>query len=219
MKRSKYVGFGLVLFLFALVGTAAAQSSNRDNPTALNSGEINGSMNNHNGESFYSFTAGPGELTITVDVTVNHRRDETQIGVLNFELLGRDASTSLLCCEFAQTGDSGTGRTVKSVRLTRRQTVILHTTNGPVGGGTFRVRLSGANSFSTSTLGGGSNNNDRNNDNNDRDNNNNDNGRGRGNRDGEQITVPENGILHIRMKNGTTQDIDLSRVRNISVRQ
>lgn len=208
MKRSVYLVFGLALIL-ALAGIASAQSSDRDRPTVLSSGEISGSLNNHNGENFYSFTAGPGELTITVDVTVNHRSDETQIGVLNFELLGQDASTSVLCCEFAQTGDSGTGRTVKSVRLTRRQTIILHTTNGPVGGGTFRVRLNGANSFSTSTIGGGYNNND---------NSNNDNGRDRGNRGGETINVPENGILHIRMKNGTSQDIDLSRVRNISVR-
>lgn len=214
MKRSRYLVFGLALFLFALAGTATAQSSNRDHPTVLNSGEINGSLGNHNGESFYSFTAGPGELTITVDVTVNHRQNETQIGVLNFELLAQNASTSLLCCEFAQTGDSGTGRSAKSIRLSRRQTIILHTTNGPVGGGTFRIRLNGANSFSTSTYGPGNNNN-----NNDNNNDNNDNGRGRGNRDGEQLTVPENGILHIRMKNGTTQDIDLSRVRNISVRQ
>ena len=205
MKRSVCLVFGLA-FILALAGMAYAQSSDRDNPTVLSSGEISGSLNNHNGESFYSFSAGPGELTITVDVTVNHRSDETQIGVLNFELLGRDASTSLLCCEFAQTGESGTGRDVKSVRLTRRQTVILHTTNGPVGGGTFRVRLSGANSFSGSTVRDGY---DNNNDNNVRD---------RGNRDGEQINVPESGILHIRMKNGTSQDIDLNRVRNISVR-
>jgi hypothetical protein len=210
MKRSGYLVFGLVLIL-ALAGIASAQSSNRDRPTVISSGEITGSLNNHNGESFYSFTAGPGELTITVDVTVNHRSNETQIGVLNFELLGRDASTSILCCEFAQTGDSGTGRDVKSVRLTRRQTVILHTTNGPVGGGTFRVRISGANSFSTSTIGGGNNNNDNNNDNNDSN-------RDRGNRGGDTINVPENGILHIRMKNGTSQDIDLSRVRSVSVR-
>jgi hypothetical protein len=210
MKKSVWLVFGLAL-IFALAGIAAAQSSDRDRPTVLSSGEINGSLNNNNGESFYSFTAGPGELTITVDVTVNHRRNETQIGVLNFELLGRDSSTSILCCEFAQTGDSGTGRAVKSVRLTRRQTVILHTTNGPVGGGTFRVRLSGANSFSTSTIGGGYPNNN--------DNNNNDNNRDRDNRGGETINVPETGMLHIRMKNGTTQDIDLSRVRNISVRQ
>jgi hypothetical protein len=88
----------------------------------------------------------------------------------------------------------------------------LHTTNGPVGGGTFRVRIGGANSFSTSLLGGGNNNNNDNNDNND-------NSRDRDNRGGETINVPENGILHIKMKNGTTQDIDLSRVRNISVRQ
>jgi hypothetical protein len=214
MKKSKYVVFCLALFLFAAVGSATAQSSNRDRPTVLNSGEINGSLGNHDAESFYSFTAGPGELNITVDVTVNHRQNETQIGVLNFELLAQNASTSLLCCEFAQTGDSGTGRSAKSIRLSRRQTIILHTTNGPVGGGTFHIRISGANSFSNSTAGGGSNNN-RNDDNND----NNDNDRDRGNRSGEQITVPESGILHIRMKNGTTQDIDLSRVRNISVRQ
>jgi hypothetical protein len=200
MKRSVCLMFGLALIL-ALAGMVSAQSSDRDRPTVLTSGEISGSLNNHNGESFYSFTAGPGELTLTVDVTVNHRSDETQIGVLNFELLGRDASTSILCCEFAQTGDSGTGRDVKSVRLTRRQTVILHTTTGPVGGGTFRVRLSGANSFSGANVTGGY-----------------DNNRDRSNRDGEQITVPETGILHIRMKNGTTQDIDLNRVRNISVR-
>jgi hypothetical protein len=211
MKKSVYLVFGLALIL-ALAGIASAQSSDRDRPTVLSSGEISGSLNNHNAESFYSFTAGPGELTITVDVTVNHRSDETQIGLLNFELLGRDASTSVLCCEFAQTGDSGTGRTVKSVRLTKRQTIILHTTNGPVGGGTFRVRLNGANSFSTSTIGGGYNND------NDNNTNNNDNGRDRSNRSGETINVPENGILHIRMKNGTSQDIDLSRVRNISVR-
>ena len=201
MKRSVCLMFGLALIL-AFAGMASAQSSDRDNPTVLSSGEISGSLDNHNGESFYSFTAGPGELTITVDVTVNHRSDETQIGVLNFELLGRDASTSLLCCEFAQTGDSGTGRDVKSVKLTKRQTVVLHTTNGPVGGGTFRVRLSGANSFSGSTVGGSYDKNDRD----------------RNNRDGEQINVPENGILHITMKNGTSQDIDLGRVRNISVR-
>jgi hypothetical protein len=97
------------------------------------------------------------------------------------------------------------------LELPRRQTVILHTTNGPVGGGTFRVRISGANSFSGSTIGGGLNNNN--------DNDSNDNSRDRGNRGGETLTVPENGILHIRMKNGTSQDIDLSRVRNISVRQ
>ena len=201
MKRSVCLVFGLALIL-AFASMASAQSSDRDNPTALSSGEISGSLNNHNAESFYSFTAGPGELTITVDVTVNHRSDETQIGVLNYELLGRDASTSLLCCEFAQTGESGTGRDVKSVKLTRRQTVILHTTNGPVGGGTFRVRLSGANSFSGSTVRGRYDNNDRD----------------RSNRDSEQISVPENGILHITMKNGTSQDIDLGRVRNISVR-
>jgi hypothetical protein len=211
MRRSNFLFPALLLLAaIALSGSASAQSSKRDNPTALTSGDLRGSLNNHNGENFYKFTAGPGELTIVVDVEVNHRQDETQIGVLNFEFLGRDASTSLLCCEFAQTDGSGTGRVTKSVRLTTRQTVILHTTNGPVGGGTFRVRISGANSFSGSNLGGAYNNNNDNNNGNDRD---------RSNRGGDHIEVPANGILHIRMKDGTSRDIDLSRVSNITVRQ
>ena len=77
MKRSGYLVLGLALIL-ALAGMASAQSSNRDRPTVLSSGEISGSLGNHNGENFYSFTAGPGELTITVDVT-------GQLGGYNFQ--------------------------------------------------------------------------------------------------------------------------------------
>jgi len=188
-----------VFILAAMAGAITAQSSDRNNPTPLSSGEITGNMNDPNKESFYSFTAGPGEMTITVDVKA--RRDD--IGVLNFELLGRNSSTPLICCEFAQGDNGGAGRDTKSIKLTKRQTVVLHTTNGPVGGGTFEVRLSGATSFvGSSSDAGGSNN-----------------APGRGSRSGEQISVPTSGILHIRMKNGTSQDTDLSHVSDISVRQ
>jgi hypothetical protein len=210
MKRFTYLVIALVALIMTSTAAISAQSSDRDNPTPLDSGEITGSLNNHNEENFYSFSAGPGTLTIMVDVQANRENQ----GLLNFELLGRNVSTALVCCEFAQGNDGGTGRETKSVKLTRRQTVILHTTNGPIGGGTFRVRLSGATSFSGLTSGGYN------------DNNNNDQGRddtgnvqGRGNRGGEQVDVPASGILHIRMKNGTSQDIDLRRVRNITVRQ
>lgn len=200
-----FIALFALVFAFA-VASVSAQSSDRDNPTPLVSATLSGNMNQHNAENFYSFTAGPGELTIVVDVKA--RRND--IGVLNFELLARDGSTSLLCCEFAQGDNGGTGRDTKSVHLSRKQTVILHTTNGPVGGGTFDVRLSGAsayfgNSDSRGNEGRG-------------DNDGNNNGRGRG-RGGELVDVPSAGILHIRMKNGTVQDIDLGRVRDITVRQ
>ena len=203
MKRLNFLILAIFTIILATATTSFAQSTDRDNPTPLNSGEISGSMNDHNEEHFYSFTAGPGALIISVDVKAN--RDD--IGVLNFELLARNASTALLCCEFAQGDGGGTGRDTKSVRLTKQQTVILHTTNGPVGGGTFHVRLSGAGtSFGGAASGGGYN--DGNNV-----------GQGRGNRGGEQVSVPASGTLHIRMKNGTTKDIDLSLIQNITIRQ
>jgi hypothetical protein len=140
----------LVIVLIALLIASAAisaQSSDRDHPTPMRSGELSGSLDNNNEENFYSFVAGPGTLTITVDVKA--RKDD--IGVLNFELLARNGGTSILCCEFAQGDGGGTGRDVKSIKITKRQTIILHTTNGPVGGGTFHIRLTGPVSFEGSS--------------------------------------------------------------------
>ncbi|MGI8813529.1 MAG: hypothetical protein ACR2IH_13525 [Pyrinomonadaceae bacterium] len=190
---------------------ASAQSSDRDNPIPLNSAAITGNMNDRGKESFYSFTAGPGDVTITVDVKA--QRDEQ--GLLNFEVLARNGATSLACCYYAQGDGGGTGRDVATFNLTKRQTVILHTTNGPIGGGTFTIRLGGATSFSGGGLpndgGYGNSNNIGNADDRNRGN--------RGGRDnGENLDLPATGTLHIRMKNGTTKDIDLSLIRSVTVR-
>ena len=200
MKKTILLTTGLLL-VFATTTFTSAQSSSRDNPTPLNSGDITGNMNDHDKESFYSFTAGPGEVTITVDVKAQR---DTQ-GVLNFEVLARNGATSLECCHYAQGDGGGTGRNVATFKLTKRQTVILHTTNGPIGGGTFRIRLSGATAFSGGVTGGGPGKGDGG-------------GRERG-EGGEQVNVPTRGTLHIRMKNGTTKDIDLSLIRSVTVRQ
>jgi hypothetical protein len=185
------VAFVLVIF----AGSVLAQSSDRDNPSPLASGEIKGNLYNAGEENFYSFTAGPGELTITIDV----KAKSGEIGVLNFELLDQSAANALICCEFAQADGGKTGRTVKSIKLTKRQTVILHTTNGPVGGGTFLIRLTGAAVFGGKAATGGG-------------------AVTPGNtRSENQIDVPASGILHIKMKDGTTKTINLNLVREISV--
>lgn len=188
-----------LLFAAAIALAAAqpafAQSSDRDHPVPLAVGEVTGSMDNNNEEGFYSFIAGPGELTLTVDVRANPE----QQGLLNFELLAGNGATQLICCEFAQADGGGTGRAVKSVRLSKRQTVMLHVTNGPIGGGTFRVRIAGAAVFAAAprtevqVADGG----------------------GRGN----PIAVPANGRLRIEMTDGSAQEFDLRRVRNVAVRQ
>ena len=204
MKPINYLA--VAIFTFSLISSATAQSTDRDHPTLLSSNEISGSLNNHNEEHFYSFAAGPGELTITVDV----RAKPDELGNLSFELLDKNASTPILCCEGAQTEGGGTGRRVASIKLTKRQTIILHTTNGPVYGGTFRIRITGATSLSSSTK---TEKNDGDNDNQSSGNN-----QPHGNQNGKnQVAVPASGTLHIRMKNGSTKDIDLTLVKDISI--
>ena len=81
----------------------------------------------------------PGKVTLTVDV-----KSISGTAVLAFELLDKNGATALICCEFAQAdGDGLTGRDIKSIKLAKRQTVILHATVGKTGTGTYRVRLSG----------------------------------------------------------------------------
>jgi hypothetical protein len=55
------------------------------------------------------------------------------------------ANKVLICFEYAQADSTGTtGRDVKSIKLGKGQTVILHLTPFKYGTGTYRVRISGA---------------------------------------------------------------------------
>ena len=129
-----------LLVLIAATSSALAQSTNRDHPTPFTSDEIKGELNGKEIEYFYSFTAGPGEVTLTVDVKSSGGTTGTA-----FELLDADANKVLICCEGAQADSTGTtGRDVKSIKLGKVQTVILHLTPFAYGTGTYRVRISGA---------------------------------------------------------------------------
>ncbi|HEY0511302.1 MAG TPA: hypothetical protein VGH73_05330 [Thermoanaerobaculia bacterium] len=144
MKRSDVLRLALFLLLtVALSGPITAQSTDRDHPTPLRASEITGDMDGSGSEYFYSFIAGPGELTIMVDV-----KSSTGQGLLNFELLDKNAATAIICCEYAQAdGDGLSARVIKTVKLTNQQPVVLHVTGGKAGKGTYRIRLSGTESF------------------------------------------------------------------------
>jgi hypothetical protein len=193
MKKNLLPVLSLLLAI-AAVSVVAAQSRDRNRPTAINNNEVRGTLTAHGGESFYSFTAGPGELTITVEV-----KSTGGTLAMPFELLEANGADSILCCEGAQADTTGeTGRTVKTVRIKSRRTVILHLTEYEYGEGTFVVRLSGAVAYTGSSEAVRE----------DRIGNN-----GSGNRMG----MPKNGTLQIRMRDGSTKEIDLSLVREISV--
>ena len=131
---------GTLLVLIAATGSAFAQSTDRDHPTPFRSDEVKGELKGEEIEYFYSFTAGAGEVTITVDVKSSGGTTGTA-----FELLDADANKVLICCEGAQAGSTGeSGREIASIKLGKRQTVILHLTPFKYGNGTYRVRISGA---------------------------------------------------------------------------
>ena len=140
MKRANCL---IVVFSLCIAASASGgarpRSSDRDHPTPVRSNEIVGDLDASGDESFYSFAAGAGELTLTVDV-----KSSTGQALLNFELLDRNADKAIICCEYAQAdGDGQSGRDIKSVKLARGQTVVLHLTVGKSGRGTYRVRFSG----------------------------------------------------------------------------
>ena len=141
MKRLGFDRFGLFLLLMTMTASGiAAQSRERDNPLPLSSNELKGDLDGSGDESFYSFVAGPGEVKITVDV-----RSFDGTANISFELLDKDAAKALLCCEFAQADQTGeSGRNVKTLKLARRQTLVLHLTQGPSGRRTYHIRLAGS---------------------------------------------------------------------------
>src|SRR4029453_8771830 len=67
MKSKRILLLSLLLIAAAGVG-ANAQSQDRDNPTLFPSNTVKGSGIGKKVEYFYSFTAGPGEVAITVDL-------------------------------------------------------------------------------------------------------------------------------------------------------
>lgn len=139
MKRSRMLVLSLLVLLTA-AGSVAAQSTDRDHPTPLKSTEIQGDADGSGTEYFYSFVAGPGKLTITLDV-----KSSDGTVAIPYELLDKNADKAIICCAFAQADSGGeTGRSVESAKLEKRQTVILHLTMNKIYKGTYRVRLSGA---------------------------------------------------------------------------
>ena len=184
----------VLLTLIALAGSAAAQSTDRDNPTRLTSNVISGTMDvPQRTNYYYAFTAGPGEVRITLDVQ-SPRSSGTAVSV------------ALLDMDARQIGDSSFGlnsinneevREVRRVQFNRRQPVILRVfvESGP---GRYKVQLAGAVDLGQPaatthpatpppppTF---------------------------------NAVLPTSGVLRVEMRDGTAQEIDLSRVRQVTVR-
>jgi len=137
-------GLAFLLLTISAIAVNAAASSDRDLPTPLTSNNLKGELDaaapqldGGGTESFYSFLAGPGDLTITVDV-----KSTDGTAVINFELLDHNAAKSL-ASSYAQANSTGqTGREIRTVKLDTHQMIVL-LLKQTSGKGTYTVELTG----------------------------------------------------------------------------
>ncbi|HPX60875.1 MAG TPA: hypothetical protein PLN25_03780 [Deltaproteobacteria bacterium] len=133
----------LLVCLVCLLGfslqPAAAKSLPQDNPQKLTEPEISANVDGKEKvENYYRFTAGPGKLTMTVDMQTNSGT------MIDFDFHIYDAKWKKLTGFFDVLGNSATKRTVKEIRLKRRQTLNLKIVTKPSwGSGSYRVLMEG----------------------------------------------------------------------------
>lgn len=146
--RKNWKAFLLITFLTfaAFVGSGSAQSGDADNPTALASSELKGSLGDEDKEEYYSFTAGPGKVTVTVDIKATE-------GVASMTLNFSTAkSADLLVMPVAS--HKGNKREVASFNLNRQQIIVMKLASTGSYNGSYAIRLGGAIELKSDTVAG-----------------------------------------------------------------
>jgi hypothetical protein len=138
-RRFKTFFVATLFMLMACLGMAHAQSTERDNPTPLASNEIKGEGPGKDAVYYYSFTAGPGEVTITVDLKAT-----AYSTAVRFELL--DADSNQLLAHNMNATSARAERVVRRVDVREKRAVILKLVVDS-NTGEYMVRLSGAVEF------------------------------------------------------------------------
>lgn len=129
--------------------TRPAPSTDRDNPTPLASNVITGDGVDEKTEYFYSFTAGPGDVNVTLDVKAEKGTAVSSVDIALF-----DAKSNKLLSTYANPDHGGSKRAVESVKVRGTQTLLLEVTVSQ-GVDNFRVKLGGATEVAPSTDAGG----------------------------------------------------------------
>jgi hypothetical protein len=224
--KSRYLLFVSILLIAATAVGASAQSQDRDNPTPLSENTIKGSGAGKKIDYYYSFTAGPGEVIVTVDLKAKSGSTNADV-----EVFDADSKIFYLYPNATTTAEHA----VKKFTLNSKQALILRLSFDS-SAGEYSIKLSGpielpapavepaasepaaatgqpatssseseaatgatadaAKSGKTSKLNFGVN---------------------ILQSVGTQFGLPTSGVLHFVMKDGSVQDIDLSKVKTASV--
>jgi hypothetical protein len=125
------------LALVALAGTCWAQSAStdRDNPTSLTTNEIRGAGISKDVQYYYTLLAGPGEVVLTTDARAISGSTFFEVEVFNMDAVS---------IEVIRYGPTRTPeRKVKRFQVAQQQPVLLRVNLDP-SAGEYMVRLGGA---------------------------------------------------------------------------
>jgi len=120
MKRFKLISYLVVAAaLLAVTGVAQAQSTDQSNPTPVASNELTivGPKKN-NQQYYYSFTGGPGEVTLTLSVKA--KAYSTFVGIKVF-----DSELNTLAYHNMSADTGSPGMAVKKFEVGEKQTLLL----------------------------------------------------------------------------------------------
>ena len=182
------MSFAAVVILIASASPAAAQSRESrdiDHPVRLTSSELARPIA-VNREIFYTFIAGPGELTMTLDLLQKSVGATVEITLYDKEA---KSITSFYGWALAQNA-----REIRHIKFPTRQQVLMKisvTHSGDNYDGNFRLRITGATEFAQSASAP---------------------------TPGPSVnsSISSNGgVMRVVMKDGSTQDIDLSLVQRV----
>ncbi len=202
------------IILIALVGTATAQSTDPDNPTPMTTDVIKGrwpadKLVSH----YYSFVAGPGVVNLSINCVTDS--GSTIVGAqltdaaghlfTRLESIGKESVTPTYVQDVA--GGEGV-RLVATFEIKRRQKLLVRfytAITNPDSAGSYAIRVSGdgvtSGENNTSTISGSIN------------------STGNNPAGGNNVFVlPKSGKLRLVMDDGTVQEINLSRVREATVK-
>lgn len=132
-----------VFLIFASMSPAFGQerSTDRDNPTPLTAKVVTDELDGTDTAYFYKFTAGPGKLTVTIEVKASGTNAGAMLDL--FDATSRPILSDVL----AQGVDGGSERIANSVQLSGKRDIVLRVKGlkyGDTGGtGTYKVTLDG----------------------------------------------------------------------------
>ena len=145
-NSARLYAVGLIIAVFSIFASMSPafgqeRSTDRDNPTPLTANVVTDDLDGTDTAYFYKFTAGPGKLTVTIEVKASGTNAGAMLDLFDAK------SRPILSDVLAQGVDGGSERIANSIQLSGKRDIVLRVKGlkyGDTGGtGTYKVTLDG----------------------------------------------------------------------------